>query len=109
MNIYIQLLLAASVTDYIVGVSGFTTSWRTGVARLLKTEERNLRELKPFDCPACMTWWVCIVYTICAGTFSLPAVAACAALSLLSFPMCQTMIFIREGLNKVIDLMMVWL
>ena len=59
-NIYTDLLLLAAITVYVVDVSGFTDSWRTLVARWLKVQK--LRDLPPFDCGKCMTWWTCAVY-----------------------------------------------
>ena len=60
VNIYIDLILVALVTIYIVDISGFTESWRTALARSLKISESAMRPLKPFDCGKCMTWWVCL-------------------------------------------------
>jgi hypothetical protein len=55
-----------------------------------------------------MTWWTCIVFSICAGTFSLPVLAYIAMLSFLSLPIGQLMIFIREGMTFLINKMMTW-
>lgn len=109
MNIYIQLLLIATIVCYIVGVSGFTTSWRSWVAKKLHTTESRLKDIKPFDCPSCMAWWVCLIYALIAGQFDLLTISECAALSLMSFPICQLLIFIREGSLKFVDLLMRWL
>ena len=53
MKIYIDLLLIAAITIYIVDLSGFTESWRTALTRLIKAKE--LRPIRPFDCSLCMT------------------------------------------------------
>lgn len=106
MTIYIELLLITSITIYIVDLSGFTESWRSALTRLLKA--RDLKPIKPFDCGQCMTWWVCIIFSICAGTFSLPVLAYIALLSFLSLPLGQLLIFIREGMVSLINKMMTW-
>lgn len=100
MNIYIDLILVAVVTVYIVDISGFTESWRNALARMLKV--KALRPLPPFDCGKCATWWSCLIYSICVGEFSLATVAFSAAMSLLSIPIGQFLLFIREGLNWLI-------
>ena len=106
MRIYIDLLLIAAITIYIVDLSGFTESWRSALARLLKAKE--LKPIRPFDCSLCMTWWVCIIYALCTGSLSLPVLAYIAALSFLSIPIGQLFIFIREGMTFLLNKMMAW-
>lgn len=106
MKIYIDLLLVALITIYIVDISGFTDSWRTALARSLKISESAMRPLKPFDCGKCMTWWVCLIYPICTGDISLGTIAFSALLSHLSNPIGELMIFIREWMIQIIDRLM---
>lgn len=103
-NIYIDLLLVALVTVYIVDVSGFTESWRSGCARWLHI--KNLRPLPPFDCGVCMTWWVCLIYALCAHQLNIGTIAFSALMSLLSNPLGTMMIFIREWINYLLNKMM---
>ena len=104
MNLYFDLLLVALVTIYIVDVSGFTQSWRDAVARWLKVSA--LRPLPPFDCSTCMAWWACLIYAVCVGQFNVWTVAFSALMSLLSIPLGQAMIFIREALIWIINKIM---
>lgn len=106
MKTYIDLLLLAAITIYIVDLSGFTEAWRTALARKLKA--KDLKPIRPFDCGQCMTWWVGIIYSIIAGTFSLPVIAYIAALSFISLPLGQLFIFIREGFSFLLNKMMRW-
>lgn len=106
MKIYIDLLLVALITIYIVDISGFTESWRTALARSLKISESAMRPLKPFDCGKCMTWWLCLIYPICTGDISLGTIAFAALLSHLSNPIGELMIFIREWMIHIIDRLM---
>lgn len=106
MNIYIDLLLVAAVTIYIVDLSGFTDSWRSALARRMRIPESNLRQLKPFDCSLCMTWWVCLIYALIEGQLSLPVIAYSALLSFLSVPIGQAILFIREWASWLIDKLM---
>jgi hypothetical protein len=99
--IYLDLLLVALVTVYIVDISGFTDSWRSLVATKLHIS--RLRPLPPFDCGKCATWWSCLIYSICVGEFSLATVAFSAAMSLLSIPIGQLLIFVREGMTWLIN------
>ena len=106
MGKYIELLLVAVITIYIVDLSGFTESWRSALTKALKA--KDLKPIKPFDCSLCMTWWICLIYALCSGFFSLPIIAYIAFLSFLSIPIAQSLIFIREGLLFVINKMMKW-
>lgn len=106
MNIYTQLILLSLIVIYIVGVSGFTTSWRTGIAGLLGTTEDKLRDLKPFDCSQCMTWWSCLLFCLCAGEFNLSTIAFSGLMALLSFPISSLLIFIREAFGRIVDKLM---
>ena len=103
---FTDLLLVAAVTIYIVDLSGFTDSWRSALARMMRIPEQNLRQLKPFDCSLCMTWWVCLIYALIEGQLSLPVIAYSALLSFLSVPIGQAMIFIREWLSWITDKLM---
>ena len=51
-----------------------------------------------------MTWWVCLIYPLFAGGFSLLTVAEAALLSNLSIPIGQLLVFLREALAKLIDI-----
>ena len=106
MCIFVDLLLVASITIYIVDLSGFTQSWRSALARRMHINETNLRPLKPFDCSLCMTWWVCLIYALIEGQLTLPVIAYSALLSFLSVPIGQAMIFIREWASWLIDKLM---
>lgn len=100
--IYTELATVALIVDYIVGASGFTTSWRTAVAKRLGLKEHQMRPLKPFDCATCMTWWCCLAWALIRHDFTLWTVAASAALSLLSIPITDLLLFIREGLSALL-------
>lgn len=104
MAAHFDLLLVAAITVYVVDISGFTDSWRRLVARSLNI--RHLRDLPPFDCGKCMTWWTCLFYALLSRDFTLGTVAFSALLSLLSNPIAQAMIFIREWLNWIIQKLM---
>lgn len=106
MKAYIDLLLIAAITIFIVDLSGFTEAWRSALTRLIKA--KDLKPIRPFDCSLCMTWWVCIIFSICTGTFSLPVLAYIALLAFLSLPLGQLLIFIREGMIFFLNKMMKW-
>ena len=95
-----ELLLISAIVVYIVDLSGFTGSWKNWLWRHFKT---NTKSIKPFDCSQCMTWWCGLAYLAISGQFSLPMICLVAALAFLSYPIGQLFIFIREGINYIID------
>lgn len=104
MSIYLQQTILAAIVVYIVDVSGFTQSWRDALARWLHIQ--HLRPLPPFDCGKCATFWAALILAAVRGQFDLTTIAAAAALSLLSLPICQLLLFIREALCALLDLIM---
>lgn len=101
MKTIIDLILVACVTIFIVDLSGFTDTWRSALARILRVQA--LKPLPPFDCSLCMTWWVCLIYALASGRFSLPVVAFIALLAFLSNPIGQLLLLVREVLVKLTD------
>lgn len=100
MKIYIDLLMVAVITIYIVDLSGFT---ETLLKVISAYKGRKITELKPFTCSLCMVWWVCLIYAVIVGNLTIPVVALIALLSLLSVPCGQLLILIREAFLKVIN------
>jgi len=99
--IYAELAAVAVIVVYIVGVSGFTTAWRSAVAKIVGLREHQLRPLRPFDCATCMTWWCCLAWAAIRHDLTLWTVAASAALSLLSIPIQDFLLLVREGLSSL--------
>lgn len=104
METYIELILVALVTIYIVDLSGFTDSWRGLIESWLHIS--HLKPLPPFDCGKCMTFWVCIIYSAASGHFNLVTLAFSSLLSFLSIPLGQGLIFIREWITWTINKLM---
>lgn len=103
MNAIIDLILVALVTIYIVDLSGIT---ETLLKVISAYKGRKITELKPFSCSLCMVWWVCLIYAAIVGNLTIPVVALIALLSLLSVPLGQLLMLIREVFLKVINKLM---
>lgn len=95
-----ELLLISALVIYIVDLSGFTDSWKQFLFRHFKA---NTKSMRPFDCSQCMTWWVGLIYLAVSGHFTLGYIAIVALIGFLSYTIGQVFIFIREGLNFLID------
>ena len=95
MSIYFELLLVTAIVVYIVALSGWTQTWLGWLSKLCKGP---VRQLRPFSCAQCMTWWCCLAWALFRGQFSLPTVAASAGFAFFSITLENVLIFIREGL-----------
>jgi len=97
MNPYTDLLFLTFVVVFVVDLSGFTETWLGWLSRWLG---RTVRELKPFSCSLCSTWWAGLVYLVATGRFCIPLVAYVALMAFASFPISEILIFTRETLLK---------
>lgn len=99
MNIYFELLIVAAVTTYIVALSGFTKAWLAALSRFTaRLGYGPVRQLRPFSCAECMTFWACLAWSAASGELSLSTFGASAGLAFFSITIENVLIFIREGL-----------
>ena len=99
MATIIDLLLVALITIYIVDLSGFTDTILDLASGWM---HRKVTKLRPFTCSLCMVWWVCLVYLLVVGEFTIPLVALSALLSYLSVPIGQLLSFIKESFLAIV-------
>lgn len=102
INVFKDLAMTAFVTVFVVDVSGWSEFVCRVWARMLHV--RTVTEVKPVTCSLCMTWWACLLVSLCEGAFSFEAVSASAALALMSRPIGALMETAREAVNTVIRL-----
>ena len=102
--IYIDLFLLTVAVAFIVDVSGFTQTWLGWISRFIGAK---VTQLRPFSCSLCMTFWTCIVFTLCTGTFNTATLAVSCILAALAYPIGQAIIFLQESLlaltNKLLS------
>lgn len=110
MSIYIELLLVAVVVIFIVDISGWTDTWLGWLSKFTTKYGRGpVRDLPPFTCSLCMTWWCCLAWLLIRGQFTLPLVAYSAGLATFSNTIQNLCISIREVLNKLLLLVERWI
>lgn len=110
MSIYIELLLVAVVVIFIVDISGWTDTWLGWLSKFTTKYGRgSVRDLPPFTCSLCMTWWCCLAWLLIRGQFTLPLVAYSAGLATFSNTIQNLCISIREVLNKLLLLVERWI
>lgn len=110
MNIYIELLLLATLVVYIVDLSGWTETWLSWLSRFTSRYGRGpVRELRPFSCSLCMVWWCCLAWLLYRHAFTIPLIAYSAGLSFFSNTIQNLCISIREALLTLTTMMTRWM
>lgn len=109
-SIYTDLTLLWAVIVFVVDLSGWTdTLLRLASRFTARYGLPPVKELRPFTCSLCSTWWICILYALIRNNFTLPVLAFIAALSFLSITLRELFIFIRETLTTGIAKLNKWL
>lgn len=103
----LNLFLIAFICGFIIEYSGFVTEMEALLTKLTKSKFK-VHIPKPFSCALCSTFWIGLIYICITDTFTFLNLAlvciAAASASLLS----NTLGFIRELLNKLIEKLTKW-
>lgn len=97
---YIDILLLALVVVYVVDISGIIDTLKETIGKVLHIKVGRLRSL---DCSLCMVWWVCLIYAICVGSFSIPMLAYISLLSFLAIRLADLMRLISDIIGSFIE------
>jgi hypothetical protein len=96
----LDLFILSAVIVFIIDLSGIITAIEKGLSKWLKCQATIP---KPFSCSLCCVWWVGLIYLICTTTFTIPMIGYVALLSFMTNPIYNTLLFIRDLLNSLID------
>ena len=96
---YINILLLTFIVVFIVDLSGFSDTLTGAVSRWLHVP---VRELPPFTCSLCMTFWVGLIYASFTD-FTVPVLAFVCLCAFLSFPTARICLFVRERILQTIE------
>lgn len=97
---YLDITLLAVVVVFVVDISGIVETLKEGIGKLLNIKVGRLR---PFDCSLCMVWWVCLIYALCVGAFSIPMIAYISLLALLSLRIADTLRLISDIIGAIVE------
>lgn len=67
---FIKLLILQIIIVFIIDLSGFINNLKSFISKQLTGHNFKV-SLKPFDCSLCMTFWVCIIFTLVNSEFTL--------------------------------------
>ena len=94
MSIYIQLLLLAWVTVFVVDLSGVVTSFGEWMGRPLR---------RPLSCSRCMTWWLGLLWAVCTRSLTWAVVGYIAALAYLTPVLMSAAVAVSDLLLGIIS------
>lgn len=98
----LNLFLLMVIIVFIIDLSGVITEVENKLSKWLKVKSHIP---KPWSCSLCLTWWVGLTYLIITSTFTIPMITYVALLSFMTNPMYNILLFIRDLLNHIVDLL----
>lgn len=103
--IYLQLLCIQLVTVFIVDLSGVVETIKRAIWRIAKGKTVSYCDfsLKPLDCSLCLTFWASLIFSICAGAFSLPVLLYVCVLAYLTPLALSAMRISRDALASILN------
>ena len=105
MELFINILLIAVITVFVIDLSG-------AINNLVKPIVRKMLHLPPnadidlplIGCSLCVTFWVGLIYLLAAKSFALPGIVAVCIVSFLTPIISDILILCKDILTKIIDL-----
>lgn len=67
----LDIIFIAYILVFIISISGAVRVLKESIMESLFNRSTPDIEIKPFECPLCMTWWCGIIYLLISGNFSL--------------------------------------
>lgn len=96
----LNLFILSMIIVFIIDLSGIITAIENKLSKWLKCQASIP---KPWSCSLCMCWWVGLIYLICTSTFTIPMIGYVALLSLMTNPIYNMLLFIRDLLNSIVN------
>lgn len=92
------------MTVFVVDLSGWTDTWTGWLRRWLRKEldGSDIKDLRPFTCSLCMTWWLGLAWLLVRGQLAIPNVAYVAGISFLTKPAAELATAFRYLLEAII-------
>lgn len=102
---FLRLIIIACVVVLTIDISGFVQSLKRFISlKLTKGKiDSNSFSIKPFDCSYCMTFWCGLLFTIVSGEFTLVNLLYVCLVPFFTDTIRQTLLLIKDTLNKLID------
>ena len=92
------------MTVFVVDLSGWTETWTGWLRRWLRKEldGADIKDLRPFTCSLCMTWWLGLAWLLIRGQLTIQNVAYVAGVSFLTKPAAELATAFRYLLEALI-------
>lgn len=93
-----NMFLIAWLCVFIIDCSGAIEE----LQRRLKRVSPLYRVGKPLSCSLCMTWWLCLLYLLCIGNFTLGYVAIAAFWAIMTGELGSLIKYIQSRISRAI-------
>lgn len=104
MHIILTLVLLQLITVNIIDISGIIEYLKKYLHnRFIKIGDFSTLQLKPFDCSYCMTHWICLIYLLISGNFTLYYYAFVFILCLLTGFTADLMYWVKDIFQLIIN------
>ena len=96
----LKLLILTCIIVFVIDLSGIIDEMEKILSKWLKAK---ILIPKPFSCSLCLTWWIGLLYLLVYGEFNIIWIGYVALLSLLTTTIYNSLLMVRDLLNKIID------
>lgn len=103
MQTIINLILLQIIIVFIIDLSGVIPTIKQLISSFL-TKKQIITDnfsIKPLDCSLCMMHWIGLIYIVCVD-FSIPLYCLVCILSLLTSPISNLLLSIKDRLNNIL-------
>ena len=103
----LNLFLIAFICGFIIEYSGFVSEMEVLLTKLTKSKFK-VRIPKPFSCALCCTFWIGLIYICVTDSFTFLNLALVCIAAASASLFANSIAFIRELFNKIIEKLTKW-
>lgn len=112
---YINILLIAIILCFIIDISGvmgyikhFITKQITKHTNIPISDPNSI-EIKPFDCPLCLTFWLSIIYILIINQFTLLNLTYICVIAMLTPQITEALLSLKDFIIMIQTKIANWL
>lgn len=100
-----ELLIINLVSIFVIDLSGFIDEFKRMLSKMLTHNNivKSDFRIKPFDCSFCMTFWLCLLFTIVTGQFTFVSLLLIITVTYFTDVTRQLLLLIKDLIIKLIN------
>ena len=102
---FLKLLIINLVVILVIDISGFITTFKHKLSRLLTKDKISTTEfrMRPFDCSFCMTFWCLLAYVVYTQQFTFITVFYIVVITHFTDVTKQVLLLLKDIAVKIIN------